>query len=152
MLGSLARKLRLYGFDVLYAPDREDSSLLRDAKELRRLLLTSDEDLFRLALRKEVPALIIAGGTDIQRLVEVFTGIGTLPPRIRPLSSRCPKCNGRLRLFGKEDSLRDLPKRLLESQKRLYICGTCGKVYWEGSHWKRIKEIERSVATAVQEP
>lgn len=151
MLGSLARKLRLYGFDVLYDTNGDDKELLGSARRLKRLLLTSDEALFRQALKNRVPALVIKGDTDIERLTEVFEGIKESPPPIRPGSSRCPACNGQLRFRRKEESVHGLPKRLLESRERLYVCRNCGKIYWEGSHWKRIRQIERSVAVAVQQ-
>lgn len=33
----------------------------------------------------------------------------------------------------------DVPFGVIDIQEQFFACDNCGKVYWEGSHWKRIK-------------
>jgi len=54
MLGSLARKLRIYGFDTVYDKDSEDSSMLIAAKTESRTLVTCDKELHKLAVQRNL--------------------------------------------------------------------------------------------------
>ena len=45
MLGSLAKWLRIMGYDALYLRDLNDGEILRRAEEEGRILLTRDKEL-----------------------------------------------------------------------------------------------------------
>src|SRR2546428_5874390 len=47
MLGSLARKLRIFGYDTLYRAHMEDDEFLNIGIEHDRISVTCDRDLFR---------------------------------------------------------------------------------------------------------
>jgi len=34
-----------------------------------------------------------------------------------------------------------VPPESLRAFNRFYVCPSCGKVYWEGSHWRNIRRI-----------
>src|SRR6185437_14447077 len=74
MLGSFARKLRIFGFDALYFGSGPDAELLQVAKADRRIILTSDRMLWEDAIaRKRVPAFLVQGKNDRARLVSLLT-------------------------------------------------------------------------------
>jgi len=148
MLGSLARKLRIYGFDTIYDTTLNDVELIRIAESHDRTLLTSDRELFLRATNRNISAVLIVGDNDTARLASVFGSL-QIAAELNPERSRCPVCNGLLEEAIKS-SLTDIPKTVLERHERFYICENCGKVYWQGSHWRRMKSIADIVRKRAQ--
>ena len=68
MLGSLARKLRIFGFDTLYFREGSDAELEMVARTETRIILTSDRALLEHAVRAGLPALMMSGKGDRARL------------------------------------------------------------------------------------
>src|SRR5512145_1052847 len=54
MHGSLARKLRIFGMDTAYSSSISDERILRECSDQRRILLTSDKELFKRSLNKGI--------------------------------------------------------------------------------------------------
>jgi len=50
MLGSVARKLRIFGFDTLYIAHAHDDEILKTGIEQGRVILTADKELFKLPM------------------------------------------------------------------------------------------------------
>lgn len=145
MLGSLARKLRMYGFDTVYSPDFDDKKLLEAADSEERILLTSDKILHANAFRKGFQSILVMGENDADRLVEVFSRLSISGGNLDPANSRCPLCNGEI---GKVDTLEIapfLPTKTLEMNVVFYRCSSCAKIYWQGSHWKHLGSLSRRV-------
>ena len=139
MLGSVARKLRLFGFDVEYRRDDEDEKLVESCLKEGRILLTSDRRLWESANKRGVRALLVSGEDDEDRLFEILSGLGV--ESVSGDTPRCTVCNGRLVKVEKEDIRGKVPDGVLERNDEFYICESCGKVYWRGSHWERIDEL-----------
>jgi uncharacterized protein len=137
MLGTLATKLRILGFDTIYSRSN-DQELLDEATTSKRILVTSDNELYLRCSRSRTPAILVRGINEKENLVMVLNkaGIHSIDARIR---SRCSICNGRLYSKGKDNLGRTI-----------YVCLDCGKLYWRGSHWKKLSplfaEISKSVA------
>ena len=128
MLGSLARKLRILGYDTIYSED-EDSKLHEFAKSTRRFLVTSDSELYNLSRRRRLNSILIVSRTERGRLYEVLSAVGE--QRIdSSRKARCSVCNGELTNLGKT-----------ENSKLVLTCIDCGKDYWKGSHWKRLSTL-----------
>lgn len=140
MHGSLARKLRIYGYDVTYDTKLDDRDLINKAAEGDMWLLTSDRDLYLTALKRGVKACLLLGKDDVHRAAEVFKKIGVEPPNLRPETSRCPVCNGLLQLCDSDDV-----KVEHKSKSAYYRCVECSKLYWIGSHWPRIMNFDRRI-------
>ena len=47
MLGNIARKLRLLGYDTKYFSDINDEKLIKNAKEEDRIIISRDENLIK---------------------------------------------------------------------------------------------------------
>jgi len=146
MLGKLARWLRLAGYDVTYIGDlqvpakEQDEVLLSRAKAEKCVLLTCDIDLHRRARQAGVKSTFIQSSDVVEQLVEVSKRRGRRI-RIQPENSRCLMCNGLLRLASKSDVKSKVPATVLKIQREFWRCSSCGKIYWQGSHWRTIVEM-----------
>ena len=150
MLGSLARKLRLYGFDVVYSSDADDSLLLKLCQEERRTLLTSDRQLHFLALRRGAQTVLITSKGDVNMVTQVFRAL-KLDPSLSPAMSRCPLCNGEIKEISKGDAAPFVKQGVLSHHNSFYQCDSCQQVYWEGGHWFNLVLFEREVREALKQ-
>jgi uncharacterized protein with PIN domain len=152
MLGSLARWLRLFGFDCLYAgvtlADPEVAALAR-ADE--RWLLTRDRALAAVGPPRTL--LIRADRLDAQ-LGEVFQRLA-LAPAPTLAAARCAECNGELAAVEARAVAGQVPPYVLATAARFRRCLACGRVYWPGTHGERIaRRMEQVVAglATAEEP
>jgi uncharacterized protein with PIN domain len=135
MLGSLARWLRISSYDAEYRREADDDSLMEEASRTGRVLLTRDRVLVHRAKKMGIEAFLVSGENDAEQLGEIAAVLGL---ELDPSCSRCPKCNGSLTRVEKE-KVRDLvPEASLEAFDIFWVCGSCGGVYWRGSHWDQI--------------
>ena len=130
-LGTLARRLRLLGFDTWYATEAEDARLADVAVTEGRILLSRDRGLLcRRVVR--LGALVRPDQPDAQ-LDEVVARFG-LAARVRP-GTRCPRCNGRTRAVGRDEVRDDLePGTLAAGYTDFRRCRDCRQLYWPGAH------------------
>jgi len=140
MLGSLARWLRLMGYDTMYAKDVEDSKILEIAREENRYLLTRDKELSQ---RIGEQGLYVESDDLDEQLVRVSARYNLEPD---PDKTRCTVCNGELRTVTKEEAVGHVPEGALENNTVFYVCTECGKYYWRGSHWKNISKRLQDVS------
>jgi len=135
MLGSLNRWLRICGFDTNYIQNAPDEELLELAKNEGRVLLTRDVTLFRKALRAGQTAFLVEGEGDAGKLASVAVRFGLF---LGVEMSRCAACGGSLRSASKEYVRDFVPSGTYSAYDEFWVCGSCGKVYWRGSHWRNI--------------
>ena len=148
MLGSLNRWLRICGFDTKYIQNAPDEKLLELAKNEGRVLLTRDVTLFRKASRAGQVALLVEGEGDAGKLASVAVRFGL---SLDVEMSRCAECGSNLRSASKED-VRDLvPSGTYSAYDEFWVCGSCGKVYWRGSHWGNIVDTVDEARRLVDE-
>ena len=143
-LGKLAAYLRMVGFDTLYATDYDDATLARLSGDEGRILLTRDRGLLK---RSAVTHGYYVRETDPERqLPEVlrrFDLFGALTP-----FRRCLRCNGLLAPVGKEEIAAQLPPKTRHYYDEFHSCEGCGRIYWPGSHYRR---MERFIARLRQD-
>jgi uncharacterized protein with PIN domain/sulfur carrier protein ThiS len=136
-LGGLARYLRMLGFDTLYENGYADDELVRISAAERRILLTRDRALL---MRRSVSHGCYVRSTRPRQQLEEIVARLDLYRAFAPFS-RCLRCNRELEPVAKE-AIRDrLPARSDEFYRRFWICGACDRIYWEGSHWRRMREL-----------
>ncbi len=139
MLGSLARWLRLLGFNTLYYETQSDDEILEQTEH--RILLTRDKTLLVRAQKHGV-MVINPGSGLIQEMLQ------HLQDRLRicflgdPNQSRCPQCNSHLKSTTRKEIQDRVPKKSLDRHHQFWQClnPQCGKVYWQGRHWTRIQQ------------
>ncbi|MDA4118800.1 MAG: Mut7-C RNAse domain-containing protein [Thaumarchaeota archaeon] len=150
MLGSLARKLRIFGFDTLYFKDGDDAELESLARKEERVIVTSDLALSRDAGRRGARTLLVRGKTDKARLLSIAEALGpeTFAQKGRRTSSRCALCNGVLEELGKREARKTpIPARVVARHRLFFRCASCAKVYWRGKHWDRLRRLSSSLRT-----
>jgi uncharacterized protein with PIN domain len=143
-LGTLARRLRLLGLDVLYSAEATDDDLAALAARDQRILLTRDRALL---MRRLVSYGYFVRATDPDRqLIDVLQQFGPLP--LHPFT-RCLRCNGKLGDVPKSAVEARLPARTRVHYDRFQECSGCGRVYWQGAHWTRlVQSVERALGAA----
>ena len=141
MLGSLARKLRAIGFDTLYFRAGSDPELLALAEGDGRLILTADRSLAGTARRRGLPAILVTGRSDTVRLKGVVEGSRALGLPLVRGDSLCSVCNGPLAPLRKNEVAGRVPASVLRRHRLFYECGGCGKIYWRGGHWKKLRSF-----------
>lgn len=124
MLMRLGRWLRLMGQDVANPDAASDREILDKAKKEMRTVITRDRRLWQSCLRADQPCILIASSRIREQLLEM-AGAG-LPLRLEP--DRCTLCNGPLR-------------QLAGDEREQWQCRICGKLYWRGSHWKKMERM-----------
>jgi uncharacterized protein len=129
-LGTLARRLRLLGFDCWYRTRADDRELAQVAVDEDRILLTRDRGLL---MRREVVHGYCPRSDDPDlQAGEVVDRFG-LRTRAAPLT-RCVRCNGRLRTVPLAEVAAQVPPRSRAAFDRFARCDACGQVFWPGSH------------------
>ena len=145
-LGGLARMLRMAGFDTLYDNGFDDGTIAAFAAE-DRVVLTRDRELLKrrgVGYGRYVHALRPA-----QQLAEVVERLA-LAPHAAPFTI-CLHCNAPLREVAKEVVEDRLPASVRAHHQQFSTCDQCGRVYWKGSHWKRMSALlEESLANESQ--
>jgi uncharacterized protein with PIN domain len=134
MLGTLAKWLRILGYDAIYDPGLDDYPLMRLARAENRVLLTRDREL---AQRRGVRTLLIESQVLDEQLQQVVSELNLEPT---PSFSRCPVCNGALAPLDRQVARSLVPAYVAKTQERFRRCPGCGRVYWQGSHWQQIEE------------
>ena len=144
-LGTLARRLRLLGFDAWYRTDADDALLAEIAVEQERILLTRDRGLL---MRRVITHGYCPRSDDPdEQALEVTRRYG-LAERRAPLT-RCVRCNGRLAEVP-ADSVRDeVGPRTRVAFDRFARCRSCAQVYWPGSHVDAVEGFLARVEEAV---
>ncbi|WP_237060062.1 Mut7-C ubiquitin/RNAse domain-containing protein [Microbulbifer sediminum] len=136
-LGRLARYLRLLGFDSLFEGNYQDRQLLQLSVEQDRTLLTRDRDLLK---RKDLRrGYYVRATRPRQQLQEVSTRFG-LARKLRPFS-RCTVCNGQLSPVAGQAVAAQLQPRTRRYYREFLQCHDCGRVYWKGSHFQRLRRL-----------
>ncbi len=146
MLGSLARKLRIFGFDTVYFREGPDSDLERIARSEGRVILTSDRALLEHSRRRGLRALCVTGKSErarIERLREEARAAGT---ELNPGAPRCALCNRVLARVARAEVEADLPSSIARRHRLYFRCTGCDKLYWRGRHWSRLRGLSSLMA------
>jgi hypothetical protein len=140
MLGSLARWLRILGYDAHYRdlPDRDLLFLLTGNE---RVLLTRDRQL--AARAGERGTYLGETGLDAQLAFVV----SRFHLELDRSPSRCTACNGRLRPVDRGSVQREVEEGTWNGHREFWRCEDCGKVYWQGAHWKNIRKRMEALST-----
>jgi uncharacterized protein with PIN domain len=138
MLGKTVRWLRMLGQDVTYSTQFEDAKLIEVAKKEHRVLLTRDSELHKRATSKDIVAFYVEGLTEAEKLAGLAGRFG-FALMIDLNRSRCPLCNAEIHLTHKEKLAGKVEKTTLIYYNEFWKCSKCGRIYWQGAHWRGIR-------------
>lgn len=136
-LGTLARYLRLLGFDTVWERDLTDQDIIDRSLREQRIILTRDRGILR---NGRVSHAYRLRTIDSQRQIEEVVRALHLSGAIRPYT-RCMECNGAIRGASPVDVSGDVPPRVLKQYREFSKCTDCGRVYWAGSHGRKLDAI-----------
>jgi len=134
MLGRLAKWLRILGYDTLYFSSLDDNDLVRIARAEGRMVLTRDRMMLR---RKGIDSLLIESDDFREQIPQL---LHDLHLNLDRSFSRCPVCNSPLQSVAKEAVRKRVPPYVFRTQEQFSLCPQCGKIYWRGTHWQRMRE------------
>jgi uncharacterized protein len=145
-LGRLAGYLRMLGFDTVYDNRTSDAELVRISAEQGRILLTRDRGVLK---HSAVTRGYWLRETDSRRQAEEIVRRFDLARCLRPLT-RCMVCNRALTTASKAEVEGRVPRKVLEWCDAFEQCPGCGRVYWEGSHYRRMRLWIEQLAATMQ--
>lgn len=143
MAGSLCKYLRFMGYDSLSANDlpegdpKEDTTLLKIARNEKRIILTQDVEL----ARRGEDCSIKLESSNLERQIIQLRDRGLIIPKIR--LTRCSKCNSKLIEGHLPGTFDPLPAA---SSDQIAYCPSCNKQYWEGSHTRNMRKIIKNLS------
>jgi len=138
MLGTLAKWLRILGYDTTYYSSIDDNQLVRLSRAEGRILLTRDTGLSK---RKGLCCLFIRSEILEEQLAQVLESFHL---RMDNPFSRCPVCNTALEDVPKYEAWGQVPPFVFQTQERFRLCPECDRFYWRGTHWqKMVERVER---------
>lgn len=133
MLARLARLLRAAGYDTYLAQDGErDAPMIARVRDEARVLLTRDR---RLAA-KAAPAAVLLAQDQALDQARALTAVLPIDWQLAPFT-RCVMDNAELR-DAEPDEIARMPPEARAGGGPFRACPTCGRVYWPGSHVKRL--------------
>lgn len=136
MLGQLCRYLRAAGYDTLFDNNGDpDRDLLRQCREQGRFFLTQDQLIAEHKAARGV-AFILAQG-DLDQLA-MLIGAHFQLDWISHSFTRCMEDNTLL-LAADAAALQRIPPDARKPDEPASYCPTCTRVYWQGSHYKRMR-------------
>ncbi|AXA94514.1 Mut7-C RNAse domain-containing protein [Massilia sp. YMA4] len=141
-LGGLARFLRMAGFDTIYDNAIDDAAVEAGARDDGRVALTRDREL--LKRRGVLRGAYVRALKPEHQLQEVFLRFG-LAASMRPFTL-CLTCNAPLRTVAKAQVEAQLPPSVRASHAHFLACDVCRGVFWQGSHWRRMRALLDGVA------
>ncbi len=134
-LGGLARFLRMLGFDTLHDNAYADEEIRRLAEAERRIVLSRDRELLKCG---EIAQGCYVRALKAEAQLREVAVRYDLVARARPFTL-CLRCNVALQPVDKADVASIVPPQVLERQVQFSRCAGCGRVYWPGSHYERMR-------------
>lgn len=144
-LGALARRLRMLGFDTLWHNDLGDGPLARLAADEHRILLTRDRQLL---MRREVTHGCYLRSSFLRAQLDELVRRLDLCAEIAPFT-RCTVCNGTLMGAEPADLQSAVPPAVYRRHREYWRCGSCGRLYWRGSHWVAMRRQIESICPSL---
>jgi len=136
-VGRLAVWLRALGYDAAFINPIADSDLVEIARREERVILTKDTGILRrrLITSGAVRALRVEGDDWRRQLVQV---VQTLELQTQPRFTRCIECNAVLEPRTRDQARPHVPPYVHRTQTAFLACPSCGRHYWQGTHWQRM--------------
>lgn len=150
MLGKLARFLRIFGYDTIYANDLidyyhvdpvPDEKLKLYAEEHNRIVITKDLPFYQKIREK---AIFLEGKGVYNYLNQLKVKL-KLSYKFNIQNARCSTCNSPLQEVTDKILIKDLVKHeTFLNYNEFFQCvnPTCRKVFWDGPH---IADINRKI-------
>ena len=136
-LGKLAKLLRVCGFDARYENNFNDKEIIEISLGEKRTILTRDLGLLKNSVVTHGYFVRnIKAPDQLREIIERFH----LNKSIEPFT-RCTLCNAKLERVDKTSIAGQIPPKVKNHFDEFRLCIQCGKIYWRGSHYDKLKQI-----------
>lgn len=136
-IGDIVKHMRALGLDVYCDPTLSPRDIIRISRAEKRTILTKSRKL--LKRREVIRGIFIRSGTIVEQIRGIIDFL-SLRKAITPFS-RCLKCNSPLIRVTKESVLDRIPPKAREFYDEYSYCDGCDRIYWQGTHFARIKKL-----------
>lgn len=150
MLGDIARKLRILGYDTAYIKDTSDSCVLQAALKEKRILLTRDKELFKRVVKRGIQGILLEKQDETDNIAYALTKNKIYCVSFDARTARCSLCNGILEPRSSKEVKRRLPRKVGNTHNKFFQCSGCGKAYWEGSHISRLHMLAQKINNKIR--
>ena len=139
-LGKLARWLRIIGYDTTYDSTLGRMQLVERAIDEDRIILTGSKSTHNMCEKRQIKSVQIYVTSIYQQIKQLIQADFIISePEIS--QSRCSLCNGDLNKTLEAEDLDQIPFGTKQYMLEIYKCNSCKHLYWEGSHWKKIRSL-----------
>lgn len=150
MLGNIAKKLRLIGYDSKYSFDIDDKKLIDIARNENRIIISKDDELIKKTQKLKLRSIHITKNEEIDQFIEIITRVNLKRIQINGNTARCPKCNSLIKPIEKNSIKEKIPQSVYNSNEKFWKCECCNKFYWEGTHIKNLQKFVGIVNERLQ--
>ncbi|HLM03494.1 MAG TPA: Mut7-C RNAse domain-containing protein [Pyrinomonadaceae bacterium] len=144
MVARLVRWLRAIGIDTIWEDAVSDRDLVKKAVEEKRFILTLDKPLLEEWRVDNV--LLLQSENPPEQFREVVSRFGIEKPK--EFFTRCLVCNTPFRSASDEEIAAGAPLDVRQNQETFDYCPNCEKLYWQGSHTKRMRRAIEEIFSA----
>lgn len=140
MLGTLAKWLRICGYDTEYAHMESDDEIIEKAKEEGRIIITRDKELF-----ERCKNAILVENKGVEEQLRKVLREASINIEEKNILTRCTLCNVPVEEIKKEKVKEKVPPHAYESHDEFWICPKCKRIYWMGTHWKNMEKMIKKI-------
>lgn len=144
-LGSLARLLRMLGFDTAWDRTWREPAVARRAANEGRVVLSRSRALLK---RRELVRALLVRSDQVDRQAAQVLRRFLLAGQVR-LCGRCTLCNGLVDPVARDQVLPRIPPRTRLWLDQYHQCRNCDHLYWEGTH---VAAVRARLAALLAEP
>ena len=124
----------MLGFDVYFDATLNDAEVAEIGAREKRIVLSRDRELLKHRVITHGCYLHETKPRDqLKEIVKRLDLVAAMAP-----FTRCMECNDELADVDKDDIVDRLPPGTAEYYDRFRSCPSCEKIYWQGSHHKRM--------------
>ena len=139
-VGRLCTWLRAMGYNATFAGPEDDGAIVGAALREGRALVPKDRKLTerRVVTTGALPVVVITEDRIKPQLAEL---VAALPPAPMREFTRCIRCNVELHQEPKEAVAAEVPPYVAAHHDVFSRCPSCRRVYWQGTHWARMRRV-----------
>ena len=141
MLGHVAKKLRILGYDTLYSSTIDDKQIIKQATNDDRLIITKDQVLEKSAIKSGLDIILLTSINEAEQFIEIAKKLHIKQITLDANQARCSLCNGNLESIIKENIINLIPQGVAKNNSEFWQCQLCKKIYWKGTHYDNLQKF-----------
>ena len=150
MLGNVAKKFRLFGFDCKYFAAINDDQLLSIAKSDKRILITRDHNITSVCKKQNISVIDLFDTNEAEQIIEICRQINLSKCEIDMNNTRCTICNVTIEPIEKGKIINRIPVGVAQNIQQFWICNSCNRIYWEGTHIRNLQKLISEINEKLQ--